>query len=242
MAKRASVATENFIKAIYKSGKGEVWDTRPGSIARELGITNAAATDMARKLALKKLIDYEKYRDMKLTPAGEKMALSVVRKHRLWETFLHRVFGMSMLEIHREAELLEHQTSEFLAEKIDQYLGKPSFDPHGDPIPDKNGMISKEDDSMLLSAAEPGMAYEISRLSSSDPEFFDFCHSNNIEVGSVIGVRRQYARNRMTEIEINRITLLLNAEMAGTIYVKKSAGGVPGRTEHNGSHKKNSRQ
>lgn len=229
MPKRVSIATENFIKAIYKSGQGEVWDTKPGSIARELGVTSAAATDMARKLALKKLIDYEKYRDMKLTPAGEKMALSIIRKHRLWETFLHRVFGMSMHEIHREAELLEHLTSDFLAEKIDQFLGQPAFDPHGDPIPDRNGMIAPEDESMLISVAEPGDRYEISRLASSDPEFFDFCHSSNLKVGSLIGIKKQYSGNRMTEIEINGITLLLNAEIAATIYVKEPVGSAGNR-------------
>jgi DtxR family Mn-dependent transcriptional regulator len=221
MEGRVSISTENFIKAIYKFGQVEGLDTKTGTIARELGITSAAATDMARKLALKKLIDYEKYRDLKLTPAGEKMALCIVRKHRLWETFLHRVFGMSLHEIHREAESLEHVTSDFLAEKIDLFLGNPRTDPHGDPIPDERGTISPENDHTLLSMAEPDSRYEICRLSRSDKEFFDFCHANDLEVGSVIRVKRQYEKNRMTEIEVGDARLLLNDELAGTIYVKK---------------------
>jgi DtxR family Mn-dependent transcriptional regulator len=222
MESRVSIATENFIKAIYKFDQGEARDTKPGSIARELGITSAAATDMARKLALKKLIDYKKYRDLKLTPAGEKMALSIVRKHRLWETFLHRVFGMSLHEIHREAESLEHLTSDFLADKIDLFLGKPTTDPHGDPIPDEQGTFPPENDSTILSMAEPESRYEICRLSRSDQEFFDFCQATDLSVGSVIRVRRQYEKNRMTEIELSNTRLLLNAEIASTIHVKKS--------------------
>ena len=216
----SSIASENFIKAIYKFEQGKGSDTRPGSIAKELGITNAAATDMARKLAGKKLIDYEKYKALKLTANGEKLALNIVRKHRLWETFLHQVFGMTMHEIHREAELLEHLTSDFLADKINLFLGNPTIDPHGDPIPDVEGMLPVADNSFILSIAEDGKEYQISRLAGSDKEFFDFCHSNELAVGSTIMVNRQYPKNRMTEIEINGTKLLLNAELTNTIYIK----------------------
>ncbi|RKD88484.1 metal-dependent transcriptional regulator [Mangrovibacterium diazotrophicum] len=217
----SSIASENFIKAIYKFEQGEGFDTRPGSIAKELGITNAAATDMARKLADKKLIDYEKYKALKLTTNGEKLALNIVRKHRLWETFLHQVFGMTMHEIHREAELLEHLTSDFLADKISLFLGHPTTDPHGDPIPDVEGMLPIADNAFILSTAEDGKEYQISRLAGSDKEFFDFCHSNELAVGATIKVNRQYPKNRMTEIEINGTKLLLNAELTNTIYIKE---------------------
>ena len=214
-----SVASENFIKAIYTFENREGWDTRPGSIAKELGITNAAATDMARKLALKKLIDYRKYKELKLTPAGKKMALNVIRKHRLWETFLHRVLDLSMHEIHREAELLEHLTSDFLAEKINLFLGNPATDPHGDPIPDKNGIFSNNESSLTLSQAAADTKYEISRLSGSDKEFFDFCHSNHLTVGSELKVNKQYHKNKMTEIELGNAKILLHADLANAIYV-----------------------
>lgn len=216
-----SIATENFIKTIYKFEQVDGLDTRPGSIARELGITNAAATDMARKLSRKKLIDYKKYKALRLTPVGKKMALGVIRKHRLWETFLHQVFGLDMHEIHREAELLEHVTSDFLADKINLFLGSPSLDPHGDPIPDKKGIIVPDENNILLSMADSDLEYEISRLSSSDEEFFDFCHSNQLTIGSVILVKKQFLKNKMTEIEINNARLLINMELANTIYVKK---------------------
>ena len=216
-----SISTENFIKAIYKFEYSESLDAKPGSIARELGITGAAATDMARKLAVKKLIDYKKYQELRLTPSGEKMALGIVRKHRLWETFLYRVLGLSMHEIHREAELLEHLTSDFLAEKISMFLGNPVTDPHGDPIPDEQGFVQTDEDCVQLSSAESESEYEICRLSGSDKEFFDFCHSNNLTVGTRLRVVKQYVRNRMTETEVNNTRLLLSADLASTMFVKK---------------------
>ena len=216
-----SVSTENFIKVIYNFENREDFDTRPGTIARELGITNAAATDMARKLAGKNLIDYEKYKELKLTPAGNKMALGIIRKHRLWETFLHQVLGLTMHEIHREAELLEHLTSDFLAEKINLFLGNPVTDPHGDPIPDETGVFRSDMQCVSLSVAEPENDYEICRLLGSDKDFFDFCNSNRLSVGTVIKVHKQYLQKKMTEIEINNIKLVLHGEMAKTIFVKK---------------------
>ena len=137
-----SVAIENFVKAIYKNDKHDSNDTKPGNIAKKLGISNAAATDMAKKLAEKDLLNYEKYQALQLTDKGEKMALNVVRKHRLWEALLFKMFDMSLHDIHREAELLEHQTSDLLANKISEYLGNPKFDPHGDPIPNELGEIT----------------------------------------------------------------------------------------------------
>ncbi len=216
-----SISTENFIKVIYNFENRQGWDTRPGTIARELKITNAAATDMARKLSHKKLVDYKKYKALKLTPSGKRMALEILRKHRLWETFLHRVFGLSMHEIHREAEMLEHFTSDFLAEKISMYLGNPTTDPHGDPIPDKHGEFLSDKDSVILSIADPENEYEVTRLSASDKEFFDFCHSNHITVGAILSVKKQYQQNKMTEIELRNTKLLLHGDLAGTIFVKK---------------------
>ena len=140
-----SVAIENFVKAIYKNDMQDNNDTKPGNIAKKLGISNAAATDMAKKLATKDLLHYEKYQALQLTEKGTKMALNVVRKHRLWEALLFKMFDMSLHEIHREAELLEHETSDFLANKISEYLGNPKFDPHGDPIPNADGEITTED-------------------------------------------------------------------------------------------------
>ncbi|NNF85098.1 MAG: metal-dependent transcriptional regulator, partial [Winogradskyella sp.] len=145
-----SIAIENFVKAIYNNKANDSTDTKPGNIAKKLGISNAAATDMAKKLAKRDLVRYEKYKALKLSEKGTKMALSIVRKHRLWEAFLFKMFNMSLHDIHKEAELLEHQTSDLLADKISEYLGHPKFDPHGDPIPNAKGEITTTDTSIPL--------------------------------------------------------------------------------------------
>ena len=216
-----SVAIENFVKAIYKNDMQDNNDTKPGNIAKKLGISNAAATDMAKKLATKDLLHYEKYQALQLTEKGTKMALNVVRKHRLWEALLFKMFDMSLHEIHREAELLEHETSDFLANKISEYLGNPKFDPHGDPIPNADGEITTEDTSIALSQSAEGKAYIISRLMSDDKEFFDFCAQNGLKYGNTITIAKQFHKNKMTQISINNNTILLNEDFTNIIYVNE---------------------
>lgn len=217
-----SIATENFVKAIYKNDKNDSNNTKPGNIAKKLGISNAAATDMAKKLATKNLLHYEKYQELRLTEKGTKMALNVVRKHRLWESFLFKMFDMSLHEIHRESELLEHQTSDFLANKISEYLGNPKFDPHGDPIPNAHGEITTKDTSIALSNTKEGNTYTISRLMSDDKEFFDFCAQNGLKFGNTIVVSKQFSKNKMTQISINNNTILLNQDFTNIIYVNET--------------------
>lgn len=217
-----SVATENFVKAIYKSKINDITDTKPGNIAKLLGISNAAATDMAKSLAAKNLVDYQKYKALQLTDEGEKLALKVIRKHRLWEAFLHKTFDMSLHEIHREAELLEHETSDFLANTISAFLGNPKFDPHGDPIPNENGEITTKDTSISLSKTKENKTYIIARLMSDDKEFFDFCALNGLKYGNKLTVIKQFSKNKMTQISINNNTILLNQDFTKIIYVNET--------------------
>nr|WP_321229520.1 metal-dependent transcriptional regulator [uncultured Psychroserpens sp.] len=217
-----SVAIENFVKAIYNNNNHDIKNTKPGNIAKKLGISNAAATDMAKKLAAKDLLNYEKYQELQLTEKGTKMALNVVRKHRLWEAFLFKMFDMSLHDIHREAELLEHQTSDLLADKISTYLGHPKFDPHGDPIPNADGEITTEDTSISLSEAAEGKTYTISRLMSDDKEFFDFCAQNEIKYRNTLTVSKQFISNKMTQILIGSNTIVLNEDFTKIIYVDEN--------------------
>ncbi len=214
-----SVAIENFVKAIYQFSKHSEYDTKPSTVAKKLGITSAGATDMSKKLALKGLLDYEKYQELKLTPKGELMALRVVRKHRIWESFLFKLLDLSLHEIHREAELLEHETSDFLAEKIHKYLGYPDFDPHGDPIPDIEGKFPVIKDSVALSKAEINKTYRISRLQSDDKEFFDFCADHKLINGELISVEKQFEKTQMTQVKVNGVTLLLNYNFTSLIQL-----------------------
>ena len=216
-----TISIENFVKAIYKQSNLSCADTKLSTIAGMLNISNAAATDMARKLSGRQLVNYTKYKPLSLTSAGNKLALSVLRKHRLWESFLHNTLNLSLHEIHMEAEALEHLTSDFLADRIDNFLGNPATDPHGDPIPENNGTEKKDESQLLLSEAEAGDSYEVCRLYSSEKDFFDFCASNNIDIGSNIWVEKQYESNKMTEIKIDQNKLLLNEMFTSVIYVKQ---------------------
>lgn len=214
-----SIAVENFVKAIYNNNSHNAKDTKPGNIAKKLGISSAAATDMAKKLAVKDLLHYQKYQELQLTDKGKKMALNIVRKHRLWEAFLFKMFDMSLHDIHKEAELLEHQTSDLLANKISEYLGHPKFDPHGDPIPNAAGEITTTDTSISLSNAEEGRKYIISRLMSDDKEFFEFCAHQKLKYGHEITVTKQFKKNKMTELSVHNNTILLNEDFSTLIYV-----------------------
>jgi len=217
-----TVSIENFVKAIYKQSILLDADTRISAIANLLNISNAAATDMARKLAIKQLVEYTKYKPLGLTETGYKLALNVIRKHRLWESFLYETLNLSLHEIHNEAEQLEHLTSNFLTDKIDKFLGNPATDPHGDPIPAINGEIITDCSQVLLSEAKEGCVYEVSRLFSSDKDFFDFCTSNCIAVGSNIWVEKQYDSNKMTEVKVNQNKIILNEMFTNIIYVKQA--------------------
>ncbi|HTN68506.1 MAG TPA: metal-dependent transcriptional regulator [Dysgonamonadaceae bacterium] len=215
-----SISIENFVKTIYLQEQRMGEDTRPGTLAKLLNITNAATTDMARSLAQKQLVNYTKYQKLSLTPEGKKLALNILRKHRLWEAFLSKTLDLSLHEIHEEAERLEHLTSDFLADKIDSFLNFPESDPHGDPIPCNEGVITKEFDAVLLSDAEIDKDYTIVRLFSSNPDFFDFCASNNISIGSTVRVINNFEEMKMKEINIHEKNLLLNEEFTNIIYVK----------------------
>lgn len=217
---KASVSVENFVKTIFQAKPETISGVKFGLISEKLGISQAATTDMAKKLAVRDLVRYERYQGIHLTEQGERLALSVIRKHRLWETLLHNVLGLSLHEIHREAENLEHQTSDFLAERICDYLGNPKFDPHGDPIPDIKGEIDPLKDHMMLSDATASKKYLIMRLSNSDEEFLDFCVNNSILPGMEILVESQFSQTKMTEVYVNKTRLLLNEKFTKTIFVK----------------------
>jgi len=216
---KMSVSTENFLKTVYHLQCEAGVEAKPGIIASRLGISNAAATEMARKLAAKKLLHYKKYQPVELTEAGMKRALQVVRKHRLWELFLHQSLGLSLRQVHNEAEMLEHQTSDFLTEKLAEFLGQPTYDPHGDPIPDVSGHIEKSGKHLLLAKAAPGEHYRISRLYSTDEEILSFCEDHGLNMHASLTVVRQLENTKMTEIIIQDKVLVLNEAISNSIYV-----------------------
>lgn len=134
-----SLAEENYLKAIFKHSHGQAGPVSTNRLAAELNTRAASVTDMLKKLSAKKLISYERYKGVSLTQKGRKVAVTTVRKHRLWEYFLHEKLKFGWNEVHEVAEQLEHINSELLIDRLEEFLGYPRTDPHGEPIPTKDG-------------------------------------------------------------------------------------------------------
>jgi DtxR family Mn-dependent transcriptional regulator len=134
-----SYSEENYLKIIYHLSQKSPGAVQTNTIAENIGTKPASVTDMLKKLAEKELIDYIRYQGVTLTPKGKQTAVSIVRKHRLWEVFLVDTLQFKWDEVHDIAEELEHINSDLLVDRLDEFLGRPKTDPHGDPIPDKDG-------------------------------------------------------------------------------------------------------
>src|SRR5438093_6259889 len=172
-----SSTVENYLKAIYLGQSSVGRDERllpMGQVATALGVTPGTATTMVKARAESGLAEYEPYSGVRLTAAGEKLAGLVLRRHRLVELFLVQVMGMSWAEVHDEAEQLEHVVSERLIERIDEMLGRPTHDPHGDPIPTPEGRIQADPHLETLLTCPTGVPLRVTRIADQDPAFLHF--------------------------------------------------------------------
>jgi DtxR family Mn-dependent transcriptional regulator len=183
-----SFTEENYLKAIYQLWEKNVKKVTTNSIASAVQSAPASVTDMIRKLHEKKLINYARYKGVSLTRTGKKMAVGIIRKHRLWELFLYSKLGFSWDEVHDIAEQLEHIRSEALVEKLYEYLGKPKWDPHGDPIPDGNG-IFHERRTIHLSRAKTNGIYRVSGVADHSPHFLQYLDKNGFTLSKKIIVK-----------------------------------------------------
>lgn len=214
-----TVAEENYIKAIYKLQDGAAV-VNTNAIAYELDTKPASVTDMAKKLKEKKLIDYEKYQGISLTAEGRKMALQIVRRHRLWECFLVDKLSFSWDEVHELAEELEHVRSEKLISRLSEYLGNPTTDPHGDPIPDAQGKISKTRQLVPLDKAT-AKRLEVAGVSDQSSALLEFLHAKGIRLGTQIDVIERYEFDNSVEIKIrNQPAFTISEQVSKSIMVK----------------------
>jgi DtxR family Mn-dependent transcriptional regulator len=184
-----SQTVENYLKTIFLAQASLAANelVPMGQLATSLGVVPGTATTMVKALAEAGLVHYEPYMGVRLTPAGEKLASLVLRRHRLIELFLVRVLGMSWAEVHDEAERLEHAVSERLIERIDDMLGRPAVDPHGDPIPTAEGQIARPHYLDLLTApVETPLV--ITRVIDQDRAFLRFVEQNHLMPGSRITI------------------------------------------------------
>jgi DtxR family Mn-dependent transcriptional regulator len=190
-----SSTVENYLKAIYQGQSALTRDEHlvpMGSVAAALGVTPGTATTMMKALAESGLAEYEPYSGVRLTTAGERLAGLVLRRHRLVELFLVQVMGMRWDEVHDEAEQLEHVVSERLIERIDEMLGRPKSDPHGDPIPNPDGAITPKHLDTLLTCPM-GRPLHVTRIADQDPAFLRFIERNDLKPGQTIEVESRDA-------------------------------------------------
>lgn len=214
-----SQAEENYLKAIYAleidTGKG----VSTNLIAEKVLSKASSVTDMLQRLAEKELVIYKKYQGVKLSDKGRKIASNIVRKHRLWETFLVDKLHFSWDEVHDVAEQLEHIQSEKLIQQLDSFLGFPTHDPHGDPIPDKDGNLTKRKKIKLSQLNENEQSILLGVEDSSD-NFLKYLNKKNISIGNTIRVLSKEPFDNSMEIEIDNTQFSITEEVATNLLVK----------------------
>jgi DtxR family transcriptional regulator, Mn-dependent transcriptional regulator len=218
--RRTNEGAENYAKALYELQSRGDEPVGTSAVADRLGVTPASASGMLRRLAAEGLVEYAPYHGASLTPEGERLALEVIRHHRLLELFLAEELGMPWDRVHREAEVLEHHISEELEELIAAKLGEPSRDPHGDPIPDRDLAISA-DDSVALTDLEPGEEGVFARVSDSDAEMLRYLAEREIQPGAVIRVSGREPFGGPVMVEIGGSTHSLGSELAGSMRITR---------------------
>jgi DtxR family transcriptional regulator, Mn-dependent transcriptional regulator len=213
-----STSEENYIKAIFHLQKDGTVTTN--ELSAELSTRPASVTDMMKKLRSKKLVHYKAYHGFRLTIEGSKVALLIIRRHRLWEFFLAEKLKFNWDEVHDVAEDLEHVSSKKLIDKLDEYLGFPRFDPHGDPIPDSNGRIETTKQVCLteLPFDKPAV---VSHVSDQSTEMLELLGHKKIGIGTKLEVKKKFSFDQSLEIKVRQQAATnISWELAKNIYVK----------------------
>jgi DtxR family Mn-dependent transcriptional regulator len=210
---------ENYLKTIYHLTTVLDTEVSTNAIAEKMETKASSVTDMLRKLAEKNLVNYKKYQGVSLTENGKLTAKMIVRKHRLWEVFLVEKLDFSWDEVHDVAEQLEHIKSEQLINKLDDFLGNPTQDPHGDSIPDAQGRIVKTDKQLLsdLAINQTGICVGVKDSSS---EFLKYLDKQEIALGSKIEIISKETFDSSTKIKVNAKELTISHKIATNLFVK----------------------
>jgi len=217
-----STSREDYLKKIFIQQQRQEGDVQMGSLAEQLGVSGASVTGMVKSLVDSGLVEYQRYKGVQLTPEGRRIALGVIRRHRLIELFLVETLGLDWSEVHEEAERLEHAVSENLLERIDEFLGRPTVDPHGDPIPPANGDVRRRELDSLADCVA-GAKVKIVRVLDQDPPFLQFIERIGLKPGAVVAVVGQDTQAETVTVKPRRaepVTLALGA--AGKLWVEPS--------------------
>ena len=216
-----TLSEENYLKAIYHLGKRGSSAVSTNAIANRMKTKASSVTDMLRKLSEKRLANYQKYKGVHLTQDGKLAAINVIRKHRLWETFLVNKLNFAWDEVHDIADQLEHIKSEKLINQLDEFLGHPTHDPHGDPIPDEDGNIHR-DQKILLSQVNEQVSCTCIGVKDSSSDFLKYLDKNRIALGTNFEILSKESFDASMRIQINNEELAISKEVANNIFVKIS--------------------
>lgn len=213
-----SVSKENYIKAIFHLQQ-EQESVTTNALAEALQTKPASVTDMLKKLKAQKLLQYEKYRGVKLTTDGRKVAIQIIRKHRLWEYFLVEKLQFGWEEVHEIAEELEHISSKKLVDRLDEFLDFPQSDPHGDPIPDLNGKMHSLQQLAVCYMPVNTMG-TVNGISDQSPDMLELLKHKNIQIGTRLEVKKKFEVDGSIEIKIrNQQPITISDHVAKNLFV-----------------------
>ena len=215
-----NISKEDYLSAIYKyrETNGTI---KANQIAEKLSITNAAVTDMLKKLSKDGYVDYKRYHGIKLTNNGEEYAKNMVRRHRIWEVFLHQIVGVPWDKVHEEAHNLEHSASDELINRMEEMLDFPAFDPHGDPIPSKEGVLPKQKKNKPLSLLKANEKGKVVRVNDYDNSFLNYLSKIGVELGREIQVKEILEFDRSMLVAINEKEINISSTLAANIFVEE---------------------
>lgn len=214
-----TLSEENYLKTIYHLTAASGSEVSTNAIAEKMETKASSVTDMLKKLSDKDWVNYKKYQGVSLTQKGLLAAKMIVRKHRLWEVFLVEKLHFPWDEVHDIAEQLEHIKSEQLINKLDDFLGNPTKDPHGDPIPDRSGKLIAIE-KVLLAEVPPGQHCQCVGVKDSSAAFLKYLDNNNIALGTQIKMLFEEEFDLSLKIEIDQREIVISHKIASNLYVK----------------------
>lgn len=218
MKTKASSTEENYLKALF-SLANDVNEVSVSDLSQALSVSNPTTNSMVKRLSEKKWVEYKRYRPIRVTAKGMEQAAAIIRKHRLTEMYLVEKMGFGWEEVHEIAEQIEHIHSPAFFNRMDEILGSPITDPHGSPIPDKNGKLHQHNYSPLSSIKE-GKKVVIKGLNDSSKEFLEYLNTKHIELGSILTIKKVEVFDATMEVELSgQPQLILSSEVTKRLLV-----------------------
>lgn len=214
-----NISKEDYLSVIYKyqDSEGEI---KPAVIAEMLDITQAAVTDMLKKLSKARLVNYEKYKGISLTAKGNEYARSMVRRHRIWEVYLYKVIGLPWNKVHEEAHRLEHSSSDELINRLEEILDFPEYDPHGDPIPSRQGKMPKIKKHVPLANLNAGESGIVIRVNDFDDNFLSYISQLGIALNEKITVKERRSFDNSLLLNIKGQPFNVSNDLAENVFVE----------------------